>query len=321
MRSSLVPRAHSGDRRRSARDARQARRDRTFVSSSAVVRRRLASAASLGDVVKTMKSLASVRVHQYRRTMRALDASTLTLDRAARALLQLHPELADLDPATPAVTVTIVFGSERGLCGPFNERMARFAAGPIADVVSDTTTLHVVAVGRRVARRLRSMGIETMARVAAPSSLAAVEPSLAELLDLIEAFRQQHQDARVRLVYARPIGATRFEPRTVQVLPIDQTWLRGLRDRQWETNKRPMELSEPTALVRGLIRQRLALAFMKAYGSSMAAENAARLMAMEAASRSIEERLERLRTQHHAARRAAVTAELLDIQGAWDAHS
>ena len=97
------------------------------MSSQAVVRRQLASAASLGNVVKTMKSLASVRVHQYRRTMRALDASTLTLDRAARALLILHPELADAMPVTPEASITVVFGSERGLCGPFNERMARFA--------------------------------------------------------------------------------------------------------------------------------------------------------------------------------------------------
>lgn len=302
------------------------------MSSSAVVRKRLASAASLGDVVKTMKSLASVRVHQYRSTMRALDASTLTLDRAARALLQLHPELADAPLTSSDVTITVVFGSERGLCGAFNERMARFAAGSVAEGARHSAVAegarhadapeavsHVIAVGRRVVRRLRSVGLEPAAQLAAPSSLSTVDASVAELLDLIEGFRRHNLDDRVRLVYARPVGATRFEPRTVQVLPIDQVWMRGLRDRPWETNKRPMELSDPVKLLRGLIRHRMALAFVKAYGSSLAAENAARLMAMEAASRTIEERLERLRAQHHAARQAAVTAELLDIQSAADA--
>lgn len=302
------------------------------MSSSAVVHKRLASAASLGDVVKTMKSLASVRVHQYRSTMRALDASTLTLDRAARALLQLHPELADAPLTSSDVTITVVFGSERGLCGAFNERMARFAAGSVAEGARHSAVAegarhadapeavsHVIAVGRRVVRRLRSVGLEPAAQLAAPSSLSTVDASVAELLDLIEGFRRHNLDDRVRLVYARPVGATRFEPRTVQVLPIDQVWMRGLRDRPWETNKRPMELSDPVKLLRGLIRHRMALAFVKAYGSSLAAENAARLMAMEAASRTIEERLERLRAQHHAARQAAVTAELLDIQSAADA--
>ena len=77
-----------------------------------------------------------------------------------------------------------------------------------------------------------------------------------------------------------------------------------------------MELSEPRRLVAGVIRQRMALAFVKAFGSSLAAENAARLAAMEAASRNIDDRLDQLRTAFHTARQAAVTEELLDIQAA-----
>ena len=307
------------------------------MSSQAVVRRRLESAASLGNVVKTMKSLASVRVHQYRGTMRALDASTLTLDRAARALLILHPELADVAPVAPEVSITVVFGSERGLCGPFNERMARFAASALAVELdgtgNDTAYAYgaegsanrgpsgdkVLAVGRRVTRRLRTAGLEPAAGVASPSSMGAVDVAVSTLLDLIEELRQGAREIRLRLAYARPLGATRYEPRLVQVLPVDQAWMRGLRAKPWETRKLPMELSDSGALLRGLIRHRMALAFVKAFGSSLAAENAARLMAMEAASRNIEERLESLRAQHNAARQAAVTNELLDIQAATDA--
>src|SRR5690606_42083471 len=65
--------------------------------------------------------------------------------------------------------------------------------------------------------------------------------------------------------------------------------------------------------------RRMALAIVKACGSSLAAENAARLAAMEAASRNVEERLARLRAAYHGARQAAVTAELLDVQAAAEA--
>lgn len=294
------------------------------MSSSAVVRRRIESAESLGDVVDTMKSLASVRVHQYRRTMRALDASTLTLDRAARALLRLRPELAIAAGAAAGErTITVVFGSDRGLCGPFNDRLARYAIDAVnaqSDVAdAGESGVRIVTSGRRVARRLRAAGLTPVSRLAAPSSLGSLETAVAELLAVVERYREQGSDDRVQLIYARPVGATRFEPRTVQVLPVDPAWMRGLAERPWETRKLPMELSDPLALVRGLIRQRLALAFVKAYGSSLAAENAARLMAMEAASKNVEERLGRLRSEHQAARQAAVTAELLDIQSAADA--
>jgi len=289
------------------------------VSSGERVRRQLESAESLGAVVRTMKTLASVRVHQYRRTMRALDASTLTLDRAARALLHLHPELADPEPLPPdASAALVVFGSDRGLCGPFNDRMARAAAARLdGDAARERT--RVVAIGRRVASRLRTLGIEPAVRLPAPSSLATVEASMASLLGVVDAWRAEGAAERLLLVYSRPVGATRFEPRTVQVVPIDPAWLRSLRDRPWPTRRVPMELSDPARLAKAVIRQRMALAIVKAFGSSLAAENAARLAAMEAASRNVEERLARLRAAYHGARQAAVTAELLDVQAAAEA--
>lgn len=283
------------------------------------VRRQLESAQGLGAVVRTMKSLASVRVHQYRRTMRALDASTLTLDRAARALLHLHPELADPAPvARDAGTALVVFGSDRGLCGPFNDRMARTAAARLAaDDARERT--RVVAIGRRVGSRLRAAGVDVAVQLPAPSSLATVEAAMAALLDVVDRWRQEGSAERVLLHYSRPVGATRFEPRTVQVMPIDPAWLRSLRDRPWPSRRVPMRLSDPARLAKAVVRQRLALAVVKAFGSSLAAENAARLAAMEAASRNVDERLERLRADYHGARQAAVTAELLDVQAAAEA--
>lgn len=286
------------------------------MTSQGDVQRRLETAASLGNLVTTMKGLASVRVHQYRRTMQALDASTLTLERAARALLHLHPELADLRPGPDAGATTVVFGSDRGLCGAFNDRMARFAA---RDTATAGDTVRIVAIGRRVARRMRSAGRAPGAVLPAPSSLDSVDAAVAALLDLIDTDRDVGHGGPLRLLHARPVGSTRFEARAVQVLPISGAWMRDARARPWESRKWPMELSDPMQLLRALIRQRMALAFVKAFGSSLAAENAARLAAMEAASRNVEERLARLRAQHRAARQAQITAELLDIQSAADA--
>lgn len=285
------------------------------MTSRETVRRKLETATSLGDLVTTMKGLASVRVHQYRRTMRALDASTRTLDLAARALLFLHPEFATSQPGAASGTILVVFGSDRGLCGAFNDRMARFASRDAVDAVDDAS-VRIVAVGRRVARRLRRAGRVPDARLSAPSSLDAIEAAVAELLDFIDADRLAGHESRVRLLYARPVGSTRFDPCSEQVLPVDTGWMRQLSGLPWETHRLPMELSDPRELLRGLIRHRMALAIVKAFGSSLAAENAARLAAMEAASHNVEERLASLRARHHTARQAAVTAELLDIQSA-----
>src|SRR5690606_8673820 len=220
--------ARNGSQDRRTRRIFRAHRVRPMTSSRGAVQRKLETAASLGKLVTTMKGLASVRVHQYRRTMRALDASTLTLDLAARALLYLHPELAESQPRAAASSITVVFGSDRGLCGAFNDRMARFAAQDIAESADEDAFVRVVAVGRRVARRLRRAGRLPDVLLATPSSLDAVDVAVAELLDFVDAQRRPGHDSRLRLVYARPLGSTRFEPRSEQVLPVDSGWVRRL---------------------------------------------------------------------------------------------
>jgi len=60
---------------------------------------------------------------------------------------------------------------------------------------------------------------------------------------------------------------------------------------------------------------------VQAFAASQASENAARLAAMEAAERNVEERIDQLRTRYQAARQSSITAELLDIQAAYAASS
>src|SRR5690606_14011760 len=207
------------------------------MTSQGLVRRKLDTAASLGDLVTTMKGLASVRVHQYRRTMRALDASTHTLDLAARALLYLPPEVADSQPRADASSTVVVFGSDRGLCGAFNDRMARFAARDLTQAAAQGVPVRIVAVGRRVARRLRSAGRAPEALLSAPTGLGAVDAAVADLLDFVDTYRRAGHESELRLVYARPIGSTRFEPATSLVLPVDSGWGRRPKGRPWVTRK------------------------------------------------------------------------------------
>ena len=72
-------------------------------------------------------------------------------------------------------------------------------------------------------------------------------------------------------------------------------------------------------MLRGLVRQHVAHVLVRAFAASQAAENAARLAAMEAAERNVDERLAQLRHAAAQERQNAVTEELLDVQAAFDA--
>lgn len=287
------------------------------MASTGAIRRRLASAETLQGVVTTMKTMSAARISQYRRSVAALEASTKTLELAVQAVLMHRPELLSVvaEPRNGAVAA-VVLGSDRGLCGPFNERIARHAAGLLAARGPDDH-VNVLTVGRRLRPRLTAAGHEPTAMVSPPGNVVSLDRSVVEVLTHIDRWTAEGQAGTLFLAYNRPTRGASYEPVAVRVLPVDRRWLERLLARPWPTNRLPMQLGDGPTLLQGLVRQFLAHALIQAFAASLASENAARLAAMDAAERNIDERLTQLQTAHRQARQNAVTAELLDIQAAF----
>ena len=311
------------------------------------VRRRLEATRTLGEVVATTKTLASVRVHRHRQAVEGLTASTRTLELAFEALIARHPEVvrpllggprdraggaegadgaegsgtASGGPPSrpPGPLAVVVFGADRGLSGPFVGRIADHAAGLLADRSAPAEAPTILAIGRRMDRELVRRGWPPTDTTAAPQGPGGVDAAAAALLHRIDAWRADARAERLVLVHGRPAGGTTFEATALQLLPLDRSWLRDLRGRTWPSRRHPVLLGDPEEVLRGLVRETVASAVVRAFATSLAAENAARLAAMEAAEKGVERRLETLERRYRAARQAQVTAELLDVRAAFEA--
>lgn len=283
-----------------------------------VLRRQLQSTETLGKVVQTMKALATVRIGQVRRASVALDTSVATLELAFQALLRTRPDLASNRGRTDdAGWAAIAVGSDHGLCGPFNDRLARFAAERFAPLAASAGPPRLIVVGRRVRPRLAALGYAAERTLPLPAGVDATDVAVARLLDQVEAWQAEHGAFRVLVVHHHPTGGVGYAPEATQLLPLDVAWLRDLRDRPWPTPCLPLAGVADERLLGGLVRQHLAHVLARAFAASQAAENAARLAAMEAAERNVEERIAQLRHAADLERQNAVTAELLDVQAAY----
>ena len=78
---------------------------------------------------------------------------------------------------------------------------------------------------------------------------------------------------------------------------------------------------EPGALLSSLVRRHLFVTLYQAFAEALASEHASRLSAMQAAERNIEDHLDELRAELARTRQEAITAELLDIVGGFEALS
>jgi F-type H+-transporting ATPase subunit gamma len=278
------------------------------------VKRRLDTFEDLRSVVRTMKALAAVNLRQYEEAVVSLGGYERMVDLGLQVLVRARPEAftarAGRDTRRHAA---IVFGSDQGLCGSFNDQIAALFVEARQSRASGMTDGPLLAVGTRVAGRLDEAGLAPAAVLTLPASPPLITSLVRDLLAWVEARRAAGECDGVDLYYNRPRGGATYKPHHAPLLPLDRARLRSLASAPWPSRSRPVFQSGWPVLFAAFVRQHLFVTLHRAIAESLVSENASRLAAMHAAERNIDERLAALRTEFHLQRQTAITTELLDI--------
>jgi F-type H+-transporting ATPase subunit gamma len=288
---------------------------------------RIESADDLLSVVKTMKSMAAVNIHQYEQAVKALAEYDRTVQMGFRVLLSQRPDMVGGARRARVVRIgVVVFGSDQGMCGAFNERVASFARQTIdAEQLRHKNAagepVQVLSVGHRVRVRLEDVGLAPQCHFDVPGSVAAVTILVHDLLVELSRWRSDEAVDQVLVCYNDPAAGSAFEPTVRHLLPLDQGWLERLdaAEGEWPTNQLPTFSMDADMLFSALVQEYLFGALYRACADSLAAENASRLASMHAAQRNIEDLLDELRSEYRRTRQSAITEELLDIMGGYEA--
>ncbi len=278
--------------------------------------RRIATTEDLRGIVATMKSLSAVSIRQYEQAVRALRDYRRTIDQGLQVVLRTaRPPLAGVDGEAGA-TLAIVFGSDHGLCGRFNQEIVRFALDRLAERGGEGPERRVVVAGLRAAARLEAAGVTPDPALALAG---AVDETARTLLLQIDAARAGAGVRRVLVFYNRRSAGTTARPQAIQLLPLDPRWLAHLAEREWPSRGLPTATMAPADLLASLVRQHLFIALFRAGAESAASEHATRLAAMQAAERNIDEHLDEMNGAYRRRRQALITEELLDVVAGFEA--
>ena len=269
-----------------------------------------------------MKALAAVTIRQYEQAVESLVGYTRTVELGFQIVLKQRPQgVALAPPALNNRLGAIVFGSDQGMVGQFNEVIARHAAGKLKTRKVDRANLSVLAAGGRVLARLEEAGQPVEDLITLPGSVAAVASVVQSVVLKIESWRLQRDIDEVLLFYNSPVSGASYEPHTLQLLPVDVAWFQDLANRPWSTRGLPYFTMNWDRLFSLLIREYLFVSLYRAFAESLASENASRLASMQVAERNIENRLDELNTQYHQQRQSAIDAELFDLVAGFEALS
>ena len=290
--------------------------------TTASLRRKISSAGDLQSVVRTMKALAASSIGQYEESVRALADYYRTVELGLAACLRRN-ELAALMPERKRQTDAdaigaVVFGSDQGLVGQFNDVVADYAMKTLAALPGKP---HVWAVGERVHSRLEDAGLTLVGLFAVPNSVKAIAPLLGQILVESEARRSQGEFVELQLFYNRPTSGAAYAPVNQRLLPLDDTWLRKLVELPWPTKNLSEVIGGGTETLRALIREYVFVSLFRACAESLASENTSRLAAMERADKNIDELLEDLNGTFHRLRQSGIDEELFDVISGFEALS
>lgn len=283
------------------------------------LRRRIDTTQDLHGIVGTMKSLAAVSIRQYEQAADALQDYADTVEAGLQGVLRFSPLQAGAlagDAAQPAGVV--VFGSDHGLCGRFNDAAVDFARDRLPGVGVDLSTARRLAVGARAADRLEAAGVAPEARLTLPGSVDRLVDTAYAVIAQVETWRAAGV-GQVLLVHNRRARTAPAAPALHQMLPLPADWLQQLQRRPWPSRGLPQVRTEAERLFAGLLRQHLFVTVFRAAAESLASEHASRLASMQAAERNIEERLGELQSAYRQQRQRAITDELLDLVAGFEA--
>ena len=284
------------------------------------IKRRIKSGEDLQSVVRTMKTLSAVNIRQYECAVDSLSEYNRTVEMGLFAVLRGTDDHVFARPSERKDgAITIVFGSDQGLCGRFNDIMLDHIQRELEPEIGSTNSRIVVCIGGRLLDLLTNAHVDVQEALAVPGSLSGITPMMQDLLQRIEGWMQARTFDRVTLIYQKITSGVTCEPQTVHLLPLDRLWLRKISEYRWPTRAIPTLQSSSSLLFSRLIRQYLFVSLFRAAAESMAAENASRLASMQSAEKNIDETLDLQRKTLRLQRQNDITDELIDIVSGFEA--
>ena len=277
------------------------------------IRRRIKGVKNIRQVTRAMNMIAAARL---RRAQQKAESARPYADRLAEILQDVmassggaakHPLMAKRDVSKIAL---VVITADRGLCGAFNAGIIREAQRFLRE---QKMPVELITVGRKGRDYFQRLGCTIAQHFTQPSRDVRLEEVGNVSKRLITDYGTAKYD-QVFFAYAKFASVLKSQPSVVQLLPFEKP---ASADR----NAKTAYQFEPDAeeLLGTLLPQYVEVLIYRAIVESLASEQAARMIAMKAATDSASDMITGLTREYNNARQASITNQLLEVVSGADA--
>jgi F-type H+-transporting ATPase subunit gamma len=273
-------------------------------------RRRIGSVKNTRQITRAMKLVAGAKLRRATEAATAAKPYQQTLTRVLSRVVagagSIEHPLLDV-PDNDTDIVIAVLTSDRGLCGGFNAQLLRKVKADIDAMVADGKSVRILAYGKKGNAFFSSRGytVQEAHIDLAPDDYADLSDQLADKL-MVDMAANGFEKAYVAFNDFRSVMVQ--EPTLAQVLPM-------VLDTEDDSASGGDFIYEPdgTEILGRLLPMALRTQIFQSFLETQAGEQAARMAAMDNATRNASDLIDSLTLVYNRARQAAITTELTEI--------
>ena len=289
-------------------------------------RDRIASVKSTKKITSAMKMVAASKLKKAQEQAEASQPYAVAmagmLARVAEGVV-VHSNSPKLLIGTGSEQrhLLIVVTSDRGLCGGFNGNLVRRVRSEVTKLLGEGKEVQIVTVGRKgrdaLKRDHKSRIVKSFTGIGAQGRVSFVEANDV-MAYVLEQFEAGAFDV-CSLMYNEFVSVLTQKPEAQQLIPFKVPEPKGANDNAKDETKDDKPSSpydfepEEEAILASLLPRNLSVQLFRALLDSAAGEQAARMTAMDGATRNAGDRINALTLQYNRARQAFITKELIEI--------
>lgn len=283
-----------------------------MAQSTKEIKRRIRGISSTKQITKAMELVSTSKLKRARKSLEASRPYYNTVLENIQDILNAKKNLKHplLDNREIKTSLYIVVSADRGLAGGYNSSVIRLAEDAIKGSTHDSKLITVGTKAREYFKRRNYDVKEAFIGISESPDFYHAKRIGEKALELY----QNKEVDEINIVFTRFLSTISQEPKILRLLPSSEV-------KKETTNKRILVEFEPSTeeVLSYLIPKYIQSSIYGALIESSASEQAARRVAMEAATDNAEEMIDELQISYNRARQAAITMEISEIVSGADA--
>ena len=276
------------------------------------IKTKIASVQSTQKITKAMEMVATSKMRKTQDRMAASRPYSETIRNVISHVSKAsvgykHPFLVEREVKKIGI---LVISTDRGMCGGLNVNLFKTTLNQIKNWKEQNISTDLGLIGSKGISFFRSFGFNIKGQLSGLGDKPALEELSGVANTMFDAYRNGEIDA-VYIAYNKFVNTMSQKPVVQQLVPLPESKDDHLNERQqtWDYLYEP----EPKVLLDSLLVRYLESQIYQAVVDNLASEQAARMVAMKAATDNAGNLINDLRLVYNKARQASITNELNEI--------